>query len=316
VGAGAIAHVVKEREENGDFKSLYDLCSRVSSRIVNRRVFESLIQSGALDCLPGHRAQKLHNLETVLQSSARRSREAERGQFSLAFGSEIAPIERELEPAEEWPAQEKLRREREALGFFLTGHPLEKFRAVIDMMGTMNTAALKDSANGKHAVLGGIITNVKTTLDRKQNPMAFVSIEDAAGQAEGVVFSDVLKKAGGKIAQDTVLLLEGKVSRRNSGDGKLLVNSVIQVNDESIANCKELHIIIDMDRMDAGDMEDLKKLILDNKGEAKLFFNMKQNGKSACVIRSRTLSVKLNRDLLSKLSKKVGADNIKIVTGM
>lgn len=313
VGAGAIGHVVREREENGDFKSLYDLCSRVNSRVVNRRVFESLIQSGALDSLPGHRAQKLHNLEAVLRSSARRSREAEKGQFSLAFGSEVAPIEQTLEPAEEWSAQEKLRRERESLGFFLTGHPLEKFRIVLDMMSTMNTASLKDSSNGKHAVLGGLVTNVKTTLDKKQNPMAFVTIEDTAGQAEGVVFSDVLKKAGGKIEEDTVLLLEGKVSRRNSADGKLLVNSIVQVDDESIAKSKELHIFIDMDRMSADELDDLRNLMLNNKGEAKLFFNMKQNGKSACTIRSRTLSVKLNRDLLSRLSKTIGADNIKII---
>jgi len=313
VGAGAIRHVVKEREENGDFKSLYDLCSRIGSRVVNRRVIESLIQSGALDSLPGHRAQKLHNLDAVLQRSARRSREAERGQFSLAFGAEVAPIEYTLEPAEEWSSQEKLRRERDALGFFLSGHPLEKFRVVLDMMSTMNTAALKESSNGKHAVIGGLITNVKTTLDKKQNPMAFVTIEDTVGQAEGVVFSDVLKKAGGRIADDAVLLLEGKVSRRNSGDGKLLVNSIVQVNDESIAKCKELHIVIDMDRMDAAGLEELKMLVLKNKGEAKLFFNMKQSGRNTCVIRSRTLSVKPTRDLLYALSKKLGADNIKIV---
>jgi DNA polymerase-3 subunit alpha len=313
VGAGAISHVVKEREENGDFKSLYDLCSRVSSRIVNRRVFESLIQSGALDSLPGHRAQKLHNLETVLQSSARRSREQERGQFSLEFGSEVAPIEKTLEPAEEWPAQEQLHREREALGFFLTGHPLEKFRMVLDMMSTMNTTALKESSNGKHAVIGGLIANVKTTLDKKQNPMAFVTIEDAFGQAEGVVFSDILKKAQGMIVEDTVLLLEGKVSRRNSGDGKLLVNSVVHVDDDSIAKTKELHIFLDIDRIDNGELEDLKQLMLEHKGESKLFLTVKQNGKSACVIRSRTLTIQVDRDLLSKLSKKVGVANIRIV---
>jgi DNA polymerase-3 subunit alpha len=315
VGAGAIGHVVKEREENGDFKSLYDLCSRVSSRLVNRRVYESLIQSGALDSLPGHRAQKLHNLEKILERAARRSREAERGQFSLAFGSEVAPIEQTLEPAEEWSGQEALHRERESLGFFLSGHPLEKFRMVLDMMSTTNTSALKDSANGKHAIVGGLITNVKTTMDKKQNPMAFVTIEDTSGQAEGVVFSDVLKKARGKIVEDTVLLLEGKVSRRNSSEGKLLVNSVFPVDDNSIAKSKEIHIFIDIDRIDNGKLTDLKQLMVDNKGEAKIFFNMKQNGKSTCVIRSRTLGVKLNRDLITRLSKQDGVDDIRIVPG-
>ncbi|MFH1755585.1 MAG: DNA polymerase III subunit alpha [Candidatus Latescibacterota bacterium] len=315
VGAGAISYVVKEREDNGNFASLYDLCSRTSSRIVNRRVFEGLIQSGALDCLPGHRAQKLHNLSMILERSAWRSREAARGQFSLALGSDTAPIEQTLEPADEWSAQEVLHKERDALGFFLSGHPLEQFRMVLDMMSTMNTAALKDSSNGKHAILGGLITNVKTTMDKKQNPMAFVTFEDSSGQAEGVVFSDVLKKAKGKIVEDTVLLLEGKVSRRNSSEGKLLVNSVIPVDDESIARSKEIHICIDMDQMGSDALEDLKQLVLNNKGEVKIFFSMRQNGESACVIRSRSIAMRLNRKLLGKLSNTVGADNIRIVPG-
>ncbi len=313
VGAGAIGHVVEDRNKNGLFESLFDLCSRVNSRIVNRRVFESLIQSGALDSLPGHRAQKMRNLDRIMERAVRRSREAERGQFSLAFAAETVAAETSLEPCEEWSKQEELRKEREALGFFLSGHPLNKFQAILDMISTATTSDLKKSSNGKHAILGGLITNIKTTFDRKQNPMAFVTIEDSKGQAEAVVFSEVLKKARGVILEDSVLLLQGKVSRRNSGEGKLLVSSVVPVDEEHLPESKEVHITIDMDEMESSELDKLKELLSEHEGEVKLFFNMKQKGKSACVIRSRSLSVKLDYEFLTRLSESIGAKNIRLI---
>ena len=313
VGAGAVQHIVTEREQNGPFESLLDLCSRGSSRVVNRRVFESLIQSGALDCLPGHRAQKINNLDSVLEFAARRSKDAERGQFALAFTSETSPVEKSLKPCEEWSAQEALRFERAALGFFLTGHPLDKFQTILNMISTMSTERLKQSSNGKYVVVGGLITNVKSTLDKKQNPMAFVTIDDGRGQAEAVVFSDVLKKTKQAILVDHVLLLEGKVSRRNGGEGKLLVNSVLQVDEEHFPESKELHITLDMDRTDSEKLDRLKQLLSGHKGEAKLFFNLKQNGKSACTIHARAMSIRLDYDILEQLSESVGARNLKLV---
>ncbi|NIM19553.1 MAG: DNA polymerase III subunit alpha [Candidatus Latescibacteria bacterium] len=315
VGAGAMAHVAKEREENGPYVSLFDLCSRVGSRIVNRRVFESLIQSGALDALPGHRAEKLHNLDKVMEHAIRRSKDKERGQIPLDFKTAISPYEKSLEPCAEWSTQEKLRNEREALGFFLSGHPLDKFRALLGMIATMSTTTLKGSSNGKHAVIGGLVSQVKTTFDKKQNPMAFVTIEDAEGQAEAVVFSDVLEKSRGAIHEDRVLILQGKVSRRNGGEGKLLVNSVLPVDDEHVPASKEIHISIDMDNTGHEVLENLKRLLSGHQGEVKLFFDMRQKGKRACVIRSRSLCVKLDHELISRLTASVGADNVKLIPG-
>jgi DNA polymerase-3 subunit alpha len=314
VGANAIGQVIAERETNGPFESLYDFCCRVSSRIVNRRVVESLIQSGAMDCLPGHRAQKIANLERVMEKAQRSSRDAERGQIGL-FAHDKTFTDDELEPAGEWTAQEQLAFEKEALGFYLSGHPLDKFRDVLQIYSSMSTAELKTSANGKQAVVGGLVSSVKTTLDRKQNAMAFVTVEDKFGQAEAVMFSDVLAKHKSFVVEDRVLLLEGKVSVRNGGEAKLLVSSVIPINEDRPPESKELHIAIDLASVGEPELERVQQLLSGHKGDAALFLHLKDEGKKACVVRSKSLTVEIGYDMLAELCGSVGAQNIKLVRG-
>ncbi|MFQ5511825.1 MAG: DNA polymerase III subunit alpha [Candidatus Krumholzibacteriia bacterium] len=314
VGAKAVRQVVDEREQNGEFKSLFDFCSRVSSRIVNRRGVESLIQAGAFDGVPGHRAQKIAGLDRVMEKAARSSQDAEKGQFGL-FAGDDTYIDDALEVCEEWSTHEKLAHEKESLGFFLSGHPLDKFKNLLRILGTVSTSELKNSANGKHAVLGGLVSAVKTTYDRKQNEMAFVTIEDEAGQAEVVMFSDVLGKHRGMVADDRVLLLEGKVSRRNGGEGKLLVNSVLLIDENHPPESKEVHISIDLGRVEEGQIDQMKQILGTSKGGAQVFFHVAEGGRKACVVRSRSLNVTVDYELLGALCESVGPDNIKLVRG-
>ncbi|UCH83134.1 MAG: DNA polymerase III subunit alpha [Candidatus Latescibacterota bacterium] len=317
VGMNAIKHIVAEREESGEFTSLYDFCSRVSSRMVNRRVVESLIQAGAFDHLPGHRAQKLHNLERTLEMASKSSRDAERGQFAL-FADDKSLINDDLEDCEEWSGPERLRREKESLGLFLSGHPLDKFKDVLRMMSSTTTSKLKSSSNGKHVVLGGLVSNVKTTIDKKQNPMAFVTFEDPDGQAEAVLFSDVLEKHKQFVSTDRVLLVEGKVSCRNGGEGKLLVNSVMPIDENRPPESEEVHLTIDIDKVAENEIDRLKQLFetRQGQGESRVFFHLVENGKQTCVVRSRKLAVKLDYELLSDLSGSLGVGNIKLVPAL
>jgi DNA polymerase-3 subunit alpha len=315
VGVNAVKRIVEERKSGGPYKSLADLCRRISSKAVNRRVYESLIQSGALDKLPGHRAQKLHNLPGILEQTAKCARDAEKGQFAL-FTAEQSPTEDKLDLCEPWPALDELRREKEALGFFLSGHPLDKFRGALEIFSTVTTATLKSSSNGKHAVLGGVVTTVKNTVDKKQNPMAFVAVEDSAGQAEVMMFSDVLTKCRQYISPDRVLLFEGKISCRNGGEGKLLVNSVTPVDEAAGTEFREVHITIDLADIGEKEIDRVRQLLTRTPGESQVFLHVRERGKRPCVVRSRTLGVKLDYQLLSELSGWVGARNIRLEPGV
>jgi DNA polymerase-3 subunit alpha len=312
VGMGAVEHMVDERRDGGPFRSLENLCSRVSSRVVNKRVFESLIQSGALDSVPGHRAQKMESLERIMERAARKSRDAERGQFGL-FGEVEDVDEVMMDECEPWSSRDELRHEKDALGFFLTGHPLEKFKNILSMMSSSTSKDIKASANGKDTVFGGLITNVKQILDRKQNPMAFVTIEDKEGQAEAVVFSDVLEKSRRHIHEDGVLLCKGKISNRNGGEGKLLVNTVTPVDEDSFPSSKEAHFTLDLDSLGDEKVAELKALLAAHAGDAKIYFHLKEGGRRTHVIAARSQGVKLDYDLVAQLSVTIGSENIRLI---
>jgi DNA polymerase-3 subunit alpha len=312
VGVGAVEHIVEERAGGGPFRSLENLCSRVSSRVVNKRVYESLIQSGALDSLPGHRAQKLKSLERIMERAARRSRDAERGQFGL-FGEVEQVDEVVLDECEPWTPREELRHEKEALGFFLTGHPLEKYKSVLAMMSDATSKDIKGSVNGREAVFGGLVVSVKKILDKKQNPMAFVTVEDREGQAEAILFSSVLEKARPHVQEDAVVLLKGRISNRNGGEGKLLVDSVTPVSEEHFPASKEVHVTLDLGALGEETVEELKKLAAAKTGEAKIYFHLKDGGRCTHVIAARSHGVKADYEFVSLLGAAVGPDNIRLI---
>jgi DNA polymerase-3 subunit alpha len=312
VGLSAVERLVEERNTNGAFRSLENLCCRLNSRLVTRRVYESLIAAGAVDSLPGHRAQKTAALEAVMERASRRFRDAERGQFGL-FGESVEPDDAPLPAVEPWSAQEQLQKERETLGFFLTGHPLDRFRDLITMVRTTSSRGLRELPGGERAVIGGMVTAVKFATDRNQRPMAFVTLEDAEGQAEAVMFSDVLERSRRFITVNNVVVVEGRVSRRNGGDGKVLVNSALAVSDEMTPAWKEVHVTLDLDAMGEERVEDVKRVLFAHAGDARVFFHVHEAGRRAYVIRARSRGVRVDPALVAGLSASIGAHNVHLV---
>ena len=316
VGMAAVERIVEERGAGGAFRSLEHLCSRLNSRLVTRRVYESLIAAGALDSLPGHRAQKLAALDGVMERAARRLRDAERGQFGLFGEGGEQPDEAPLPDVESWAAQEQLQKEKEALGFFLTGHPLDRYRDLITMIRTTCSKDLREMAAGERAVVGGMVTAVKFATDRNQRQMAFVTLEDPEGQAEVVMFSDVLEKSRRCIAENAVVVVEGRVSRRNGGDGKVLVNVVIPVESETNGAqtpYREVHVTLDLDALGEEKVLDLKRVLSEHSGDARVFFHVREGGRRAYLIRARGAGVRVDSALVSGLSASIGASNVRLV---
>ncbi len=314
VGMAAVETIVSERNKGGAFRSLEDLCSRINSRLVTRRVYESLIASGALDSLPGHRAQKLAALELVMERAARRIRDREAGQGVL-FGGDSAgePDDAPLPDVDAWSAQEKLQKEKEALGIYISGHPLDSYRNLITMIRTTSSVDLREMPGGERALIGGMVTAVKYTTDRNQRQMAFVTIEDPEGSAEVVMFSDVLEKSRRFVAEHSLVLVEGRVSRRNGGEGKVLVNSVLAVGEEQAPAWKEVHVTIDLDSMGEEKVDELKGVLTERPGDSRVFFHIRESGHRSYVIRARSQGVRVDPALVSGLSASVGANNVRLV---
>lgn len=219
VGVLAIESILKARE-NGDFKSLADLCSRVDTRLVNRKTLESLIKAGALDSL-GSRAAQLLVLDQCLELSHKNAKSKLSGQVALFGEEDNVSVTVELPSAEELPLDQLLIFEKDLLGFYLHEPPyLQQLNIIVDYV-VLKISDLSDDYIGQKLTLGGVITEVKKVITKKSSAeMAFIRISDGILDIEGVVFPKTFAEAKEFLERDKVVLATGRIDKRSLPDGK------------------------------------------------------------------------------------------------
>ena len=195
VGAGAVEHLVKARDEGGPFRTLGDFARRIDGRTLNKRALESMAKSGAFDCLNPNRAQVLDAVESILAMASRTSSEAEAGQNDLFGGMQSVSDELVMPRRDAWLAMEKLSHEFEAVGFYLSGHPLDDYMKPLAKLGIDTWASFHEKALTKGATaakLAGTVTHRQERRSKTGNKFAFVGFSDPTGQFEAICFSDTL----------------------------------------------------------------------------------------------------------------------------
>src|SRR5207253_743068 len=216
VGAGAIESILAGRHAGGSYRSLVELCERIDLRLCNKRVIEALVDAGACDSLGGHRAQLVAALDATFAEAQARQAERESGQHAL-FGEETpSPEPRAPNPdVPPWTEHERLAREKAVLGFFISGHPLDRYRAEVELFGTRTTATLGQWSEQK-ARIAAVVTVVKRQISKKSGAeYARLTLEDFHGTAEALVFPEAWAKLNEVIRPDGVLLLSGGYSGRD-----------------------------------------------------------------------------------------------------
>jgi DNA polymerase-3 subunit alpha len=207
VGVSAIEKILEVRRARGGFTSLYDFITSIDTKTVNRRVLESLAQAGAFDGLGRHRAEVFEAIPTLLEVGNRVRLERERGQTSLFENStdEAArnPLEHGLPETDEWSPGHLLQLEKEALGFYYSGHPLSKWGTEVRSFATTRTAEIGELPDGSDVVLGGLITAVRGAFDKRGNRIAFLELEDFTGTLEAIVFSESLQRYAGSTTRSS-----------------------------------------------------------------------------------------------------------------
>jgi DNA polymerase III subunit alpha len=222
VGNGPVESILRARETGGDFKSLADLCDRVDSRSLNRRALESLIYCGAFDKLEPNRQQLIKDLELVLDWAQSRAKDRASGQGNLfdLFGGAVQQTA-SFETAPKAPAvadfaqQEKLKLEKEVLGFYISDHPLKMVQAAARILAPINLGDLNDYREGAMVSAVVMLTNVKPVTTKKGSRMAIIQLEDLTGSTEAVVFPDCYGRVEDYIQPDARLMIWGKVDRRD-----------------------------------------------------------------------------------------------------
>ena len=223
VGAGAIESILSGRASGGPYATLVDLCDRIDLRLCNKRVLESLIDAGACDSLTGNgggqRAQLVAALDHAFSEAQTRQGDRESGQVGL-FG-EAAPLTAHRSPLPDvppWSEHDRLAREKAVLGFFISGHPLARYRLEVELFGTRTTATLGQWSEQKVRV-GAVVTMVKRQISKKTGAeYARLTLEDFHGTAEALVFPEAWAKLNDVIRTDRALLLSGSHSARDRGE--------------------------------------------------------------------------------------------------
>src|SRR6266550_1411751 len=234
VGAGAIESILAGRTAGGPYRSLVDLCDRIDLRLCNKRVLEALIDAGACDSLGGHRAQLVAALDAAFGEAQTRQGERESCQVALFGEHAPLPAPRALLPdVAPWSEHDRLTREKAVLGFFISGHPLARYRVEVELFGTRTTATLGQWSD-QRVRIGAVATVVKRQISKKTGAeYARLTLEDFHGTAEALVFPEAWAKLNEVIRADRALLLAGSYSGRDRGEEQVpfIVEAVRPLDD-------------------------------------------------------------------------------------
>ena len=242
VGVGAVEEVLRARED-GPFTSVEDFARRVSTSKFNRKAWESLIKSGALDDM-GDRSDLLFNLDSITSFASKLQKEAASGQtnlFGMLGGDDAASVQSTLH-LQKAPVKhddkERLMWERELLGLYISAHPLDRYETYLSEQ-TQPLTQLVPEYDSRMMTVGGIISTVRTIVTKSGSKMAFVGIEDKFGEGEIIVFPNLYEKVGAKLVQDAVIRVSGKNSARDrdgnlGNESKLIADDIILITDNDI----------------------------------------------------------------------------------
>lgn len=274
VGQGAVEIILATRQADGPFQSLADLCDRVDIRAVNRRAMESLIHCGALDTINSNRNQLIHDLERVLDWAQSRARDRASGQGNLfdlfgggtASGNSTNSLSLEsapkAPPVADLPQQEKLRLEKELLGFYISDHPLKAVQKSAQILAPINLSDLNDQREGGTISAIVMLTAVKPVTTKKGDRMAILQVEDLTGQAEAVVFPKVFERVAPFIVADTRLMVWCKVDRRDD-QAQLIIEDLEPIETVRL-------VMVELTPQQAGDIQAqhrLKTILLEQRGD-------------------------------------------------
>jgi len=240
VGETAIESIVQVRQEGGGaFASLTDFCARVDLRLLNRRVLESLIKAGAFDGGGATRAALLAGLDQAMETGQRRQRDREEGQASLFDAPGAAPAavkaESPLASVPEWPTEQLLGYEKEVLGFYLSGHPLERYKDHARQLGTAAAADVAARPVGARVALLGQVSQLRERATKSGNRMAFASLDAVDGAVALTIFPEALKTCGAALHAPGPVLVKGRIDETDKGR-VVLVEDVKPLEESLLAN--------------------------------------------------------------------------------
>ncbi len=324
VGEAAMQSILKARSEKGPFRTLDDFCARVDLRLVNRRVVESLLKAGAFDSLGLTRAHLLATADTALESGGRQQRDRAEGQGSFFELLPEAPA-RSSAPADvipEWEADQRLAFEKEVLGFYISGHPLARYREVVEPLGVTTSADLAAKGHGARVILFGHAAGLKETSTKSGNRMAFFTLEDMEGTVEVTVFPEPFKTAAACLRSGEAVLVRGRVDDGDKGrvvlaeDVRLLEQALAESAGRPRPGAADAEPSACRIRIAPGEdpgvaLAAVRKICGEHPGRVPVFLHLLLDAQEV-VVRARGLSVDGSKELVAEGETALGAGAISV----
>ena len=244
VGFAAVDAIVEEREKNGPYKSFTDFCERIQSESVNKKCIECLIKAGAFDDFQQTRSTLVASFESIIDTINDSNKKSMAGQvtmFDLGENDEkLDEIKYTFNTVKEFSERELLKYEKEMLGIYISGHPLDKLRDQINKVSTINTMQILKmqeendlSQDGRNVKYAGIITSVKKKFTKNNTRMAFVTIEDLYGTCEVIVFENCYAKCSNLLIEDSIVLVEGRLSVREDDSTTIIAREITELKENT-----------------------------------------------------------------------------------
>jgi DNA polymerase-3 subunit alpha len=313
VGENTAKAIRESRESQGEFKSLYDFCERIESRFLNKRVFESLIKSGAMDSL-GARESMLASVDDAVSALQRATRTRESGQHGL-FGTAAAPapVAFELREAAPWSEEERLISEYAMLGFYVSGHPLAKYASRLADLKTVSLDQIEGQRNGKEINVAALIVGTRPMRSKKGARWAIFTIQDMTGVQELLAFPESFTRLETILKAGTPLLLKARVQVEEAGT-RLSLQEARRLDEISeLAKSAEFRLRLDTQALSEETLDRLEKLLAGTPGPCPVVFELRSPDGSVALLQAQQ-RVRANPELVEAVRQICGEQAIEMVT--
>ena len=303
LGQAAADEIIRARTDQGNFESFQDFLDKVDLRCINKRVLETCIQAGLFDRIDSHhRAMLYHNCPALLEIATRKRKDDNSEQLSLFDEEELAATEPEYnwEEAEEWSTADLLEQEKEHLGCYVSGHPLDKYKLLWEKITKINLGDLPEDASGRYCTLVGIVKNLRIITTTNNQQMATAELEDFNGTIEMVLFSRGLEAFGHLLVEDSIIGAKGTIDYRNDKP-QFKITELVPPQMIQIPNRVNVHIEMADSIQTLDSIVDFRSFLQEYPGKGRLFLHLTEQGKDIVVAASDDLSVATDDTILDEI---------------
>ena len=295
-GDAVVDEVLKTRKD-GPFKSFDDFLKRVDLRVLNKRVVDSLIKAGVFDELEPNRAKLAYNAERLIDYYAAEQEKEKMGMISLFGDDDVAMQPLAMEDVPDWELKEKLAFEKERLGFYVSGHPLDKYKRIYNKYVTLPMNDLKHATPGRKYVIIGLVKEIRNIITKNKSAMGVVTIETFDGDLPVVFFSKPWADYQPLIAEDKALAFTGQIDLRNIDSPQLRGEKVEEIDEiKTHSSFSQVHIVIE-EPFSEMQLEKLKEYMIDHEGGCSVFLHIKGSDNETVVQVNHLIKVKGDFDV-------------------